>query len=94
MIGRYYATDDEKQEIFVINVRILNIDTVLTGNTNLKFAKINPYWCDTVLHESPPNFPKTGPPSTNGESGFWPPSPKPRPIDSIVTIQGEHKVLP
>jgi hypothetical protein len=44
MIGRYYATADEKKAIFdaVINMGILNIGTVLTGNTNLKFAKINP----------------------------------------------------
>jgi hypothetical protein len=43
MIGRYYVTADEKQAIFdaVINVGILNIDTVLIGNKNLKFGKIN-----------------------------------------------------
>jgi hypothetical protein len=85
MIGRYYVTTDEKQTIFdvVINVGILNIETVLTGNTNLKFTKINLRYYDTVLQESRPNFPKTGPLSENGESGVWPPVPKPRPVDSI-----------
>jgi hypothetical protein len=43
MIGRYYITADEKQAIFdtVINVGTLNIDAVITGITNLKFAKKN-----------------------------------------------------
>jgi len=40
MRGRYYVTADEKQAIFdaVINVCILNIDTMLIGNTNLKYS--------------------------------------------------------
>ena len=71
MIGRYYVTADEKQAIFdaVISVGTLNIDTVLIGNKNLKFAKINLCLCHTVLHESRPNFLKTYPLSANGKSG-------------------------
>jgi hypothetical protein len=75
MISSYYVTADERQAIFdaVINVGILNIDTVLIGNTNLKFVKINLSYCHTVLHELRPNFPNTGPLSANGKSGVWPP---------------------
>jgi hypothetical protein len=88
MIGRYYVMADEKQAIFdvVIHVGTLNIDTVMISNKNLIFVNINLCSCHTVLHESRPNFPKTGLLSANGKSGVWPPGPKPGPVDSIVTI--------
>ena len=43
MLGRNYVKADEKQVTFddVISVGTLNIDTVLTGKTSLKFANIN-----------------------------------------------------